>query len=272
MEYLIEDKIIIFNEKEYNPNFKDNFYYCFDSMNFQKIFNWKIIFNKTRDAFAYFEYQVDSRNKPKDYIFLKANDKYEEITGYKEKDVIGKKITEMDYIKKDSAQELIKKFYRTAVNGSEQNFSLSSKLTGKDYSAFVYCPLKYFFTIIFKENCTDDDVQNRNLNDFKKVTDSLNQVSASQAIIIELGYPLEIKKTRKLKMVSLDIAKYLGILDKKIKLKKPIVVTGLNKIILPSDKELLVKKLVSREVIILSKYEDPRKDTKKIDIYFMIHG
>jgi hypothetical protein len=49
------------------------------------------------------------------------------------------------------------------------------------------------------------------------------------------------------------------------------MVTGLNKIILSSDKKLPVERLESREVNILSKYEDPDKKTKKFDIYFMIH-
>jgi len=271
MEYLIDNKILILTGKEYFPNFKDNIYYCFDSLNYRGIFNWSMIFNKMRDAFVCFKYQVDSKNKPKDCIFLEANDKYEEMTCYRKKDIIGKKITEIVFRKKDCAQELIKKFYRTAINGTEQNFNLSSKLTGKNYSAFVYSPLKNFFAIIFKEIPDTTDIQNRYRNDYKKVIDTLNQVCASQAIITELENPFKLENTRKLRMVSSEVAEYLEIIEKNIKFKKPALVTGLNKIILPSVKKLLVEKLESREVNILSKYEGPDKKTKKIDIYFMIH-
>jgi len=224
------------------------------------------------DGFVYFKYQVNSKNKPKNYIFLEVNDKYEEITCYRKKDVIGKKITEIIDRKKDCAQELIKKFYRTAINGAEQNFNLSSKLTGKNYSAFVYSPLKNFFAMIFKETPDTTDIQNRYRNDYKKVTDTLNQVCTSQAIITELENPFELKNTRKLGMIPSEVAKYLGIINKNIILKKPTLVTGLNKIILPSDKELPVEKLESGEVNILTKYKDSDKKTKKIDIYFMVNG
>ncbi|MHB1375942.1 MAG: PAS domain-containing protein [Candidatus Humimicrobiaceae bacterium] len=270
-EYLIEDKVLILTEKEYVPNFKDDVCYCFDSLNYQNVFNWSIIFNKMNDAFVYFKYQVDFNNRPKDYIFLEANDKYEEITCYRKKDIIGKKITEILDRKKDTAQELIKKFYKTAINGAEQNFNLSSKLTGKNYSAFAYSPLKNFFAITFKETPDTADMKKRYQNYYIKVTDILNQVCTSQAIITELENPYKLKNTIKLGMISLDVAKYLGILDKNIKLKKPILVTGLNKIILSSDKNFSLEKLKSRKINILSKYEYPDKKIKNIDIYFMIN-
>lgn len=271
MEYLIDDKVLILDEKEYIPNFKDNIYYSFDSLNYQNVFNWSIIFNRISDAFVYFKYQVDSNNKPKDYIFLEANDKYEEITCYRKKDIIGKKITEILYRKNNCAQELIKKFYETAINGTEQNFNLSSKLTGKNYSAFAYSPLKNLFAITFKETPDTADMQKRYQNYYIKVTDILNQVSASQAIITELENPYKLKNPRKLGIISLDIAKYLGILDKNIKLKKPALVTGLNKNVLPSDKNFSLEKLESRKVNMLSKYKDPDNKIKKNDIYFMIN-
>lgn len=270
-EYLIEDKVLILTEKEYVPNFKDDVRYCFDYLNYQNVFNWNIIFNKMNDAFVYFKYQTDFNNRPKDYIFLEANDKYEEITCYRKKDIIGKKITEILDRKKDTAQELIKKFYKTAINGEEQNFNLSSKLTGKDYSAFAYSPLKSFFAITFKETPDTADMKKRYQNYYIKVTDILNQVCTSQAIITELENPYKLKNTRKLGMISLDIAKYLGILDKNIRFKKPILVTGLNKIILSSDKNFSLEKLKSRKINMLSKYEDPDKKIKNIDIYFMIN-
>ncbi len=269
MEYLIDEKILILSGREYAPDFNDNIYYCFDSVDYQNIFNWSMIFNKTNDAFVYFKYQVDSKNHPKDYIFLEINNKYEEITCYKKEDLIGKKITEIVFSKKDCAQELIRKFYRTAIKGKEQNFNMSSKLTGKNYSAFAYSPLKNFFAMIFKAIPESADLQNIYLNDYKKVADTLNQVFCSQSIVTELQNPYEFKDNIRLGIISLDIAKYLGIMDKNIKLKESTFVYGLNKTILPSDKKLSLEKLESREVNMLSKFEDPDKKNKKNDIYFM---
>src|SRR3972149_1780727 len=161
MEYLIDNKILILTGKEYFPNFKDNIYYCFDSLNYRGIFNWSMIFNKMRDAFVCFKYQVDSKNKPKDCIFLEANDKYEEMTCYRKKDIIGKKITEIVFRKKDCAQELIKKFYRTAINGTEQNFNLSSKLTGKNLAPFGKIPVKIGVASEQGDLPVTTDIQNR---------------------------------------------------------------------------------------------------------------
>ena len=269
MEYLIDDRVLILSGKGYAPNFSDKNYYCFDYVDYQDIFNWNMIFNKTRDAFVYFKYQLDANNNPKNYIFLAANDKYEEITSYKKEDIIGKKITEIIEHKKDAAQELIKKFYKTAVNGEEQIFSLSSKLTEKNYSALAYSPAKNFFAMIFKPAPDTADLKTSYLDDYKKVADILNQVYASQSVITELENPYESKNTRKLGMVSCDVAKYLGIIDKNIKLKKSTLATGLKKIIPPHEKQLALKKLESKEVNILCKYEDAGIKIKKNDIYFM---
>ena len=270
-EYLIDDRLLILPEEEYIPDFRDDIFYCFDSISYQNVFNWRIILNKTSDAFVYFKYQIDSNGKPKNYIFLEANDKYEEITCYKKKDIIGKKITEILYRKKDCAQELIKKFYETAINGTEQNFNLSSKLDGKNYSAFAFSPLKNFFAIVFRETPENANMQKRYQNYYIKVTDTLNQVRSSQLIITELENPYKLKNTRKLGIISLDVAKYLGILDKSVKLKKPTLVMGLDKNSLPSDKRFSLEKLESRKVNMLSKYKNPDNKIKKNDIYFMIN-
>ena len=269
MEYLIDDRVLILSGKGCAPNFSDKNYYCFDCVDYQDTFNWRMIFNKKRDAFVYFEYLLGASNNPENYIFLMANDKYEEITSYKKEDIIGKKITEILEHKRDAAQELIKKFYKTAVNGEEQIFSLSSKLTGKNYSVLAYSPCKNFFAMIFKATPDITDMQADHQHDYKKVADILNQVYASQSVITELENPYESKNTRKLGMVSCDVAKYLGIVDKNIKLKKSTLATGLTKIILPSEKQLSLKKLESEEVNILCKYEDIGNKTKKNDIYFM---
>jgi len=268
MEYVIDQRVLILSGKGYVPTFIDKNYYCFDCVDFKNIFGWSMIFNKKRDAFAYFKYQVDASHNPKNYIFLTANDKYEEITSYKKEDIIGKKITEIIKTKKDCAQELIKKFYKTAINGEDQNFNLSSKLTGKNYSVLAYSPFKGFFAMIFKAIPDIEDMRVSYMEDYKKVAAILNQVCASQSVITELENPYESKRTRKLGMVSLDLAKYLGIIEKDIKLKESIFATGLKKINLSSDKQLSLKKLESGEVNVLCKYEDDGNKIKN-NIYFM---
>lgn len=269
MEYLIDDKILILVEKEYTLNIKKNICF-FDSLNYSGIFDWRIIFNKMLDGFVYFKYIVDSKNMPKDYVLVGANDKYEELTGYKKIDVIGKKVTEIVGGKKDYAQELIKKFYKTAMNGIEQHFNLFSKFACKNYFVFVYSPLKNYFAIIFKEIPDSVDMQKKYRNNYKKITNILNLVCTSKAVIIELENPIKIENTKKLGIISSEVAKYLGLVDKNTTLKNSTLISGLNKIILPLNKKLSIKKLESEEVNKLSKYEDFQNITKKLNIYFMV--
>ncbi|MGM0364995.1 MAG: hypothetical protein ACQEP5_00495 [Actinomycetota bacterium] len=269
MEYIIEDRIFILNEKEYKPRLEDDIY-CLESIDCQDTFNWILILDKMRDAFAYFKYQVDAKNKPKDYILLDANHKYEKITRYEKKEVVGKKITEIECDKKNCAHELINKFYRTAVKGTEQNFLLSSKLTGRNYTAFVYSPSKNFFVIIFKEVPEKNERKNY-LNGYRIVIDYLNRVCRSRAVITETNSPSKYGNTRNLKMVSSEIAEYLGIIDKNIRLEENTVITGLDRISIPPDKKSTVEKLESGKVNILSKFQSPSEKAKKDEIYFMIN-
>ncbi len=267
MQYLIGHKIFILNEKEYNPVLKNNIR-CFQPLDYQNSFKWTIILNKACDAWAYFKYVVDSENKPKDYLMLDANQKYEQLTCYRIKDVIGKRITEIVCDKEDCAHELIKKFYRTAIKGDKQNFYLTSKLTGKKYSAFVYSPAQNFFMIIFKEIPQTGNIL---LDNCKIIALHLNEVSASEAVTIETINPFKLEKVKKIAMVSSEIARYLGII-KNNGLEKNTVVKGLNQRLLSKSEKNSIKKLESKNIKMLSRYEGTAQNTEGEIVYFMING
>ncbi len=56
---------------------------------------YRSLFENMTDGFAYHQIVLDENGKPVDYIFLDINNSFEEFTGLKRKDIIGKRVTEV---------------------------------------------------------------------------------------------------------------------------------------------------------------------------------
>ncbi|MCP4706686.1 MAG: hypothetical protein GY865_18965, partial [candidate division Zixibacteria bacterium] len=50
------------------------------------------LLRNTNDAFGFHQIITDSKNKPIDYIFLEVNDRFEQFTGLKKDNILGKRV------------------------------------------------------------------------------------------------------------------------------------------------------------------------------------
>ncbi len=267
MDYRIDNEILVLKNNTYliNPTDAD----CFNNFNFQGFFEWSLVLNKKRDALAYFKY-LSKNGKPRDYVFLDANYKYEKLTCYFKKDLMGKRITEIGCDKKECTKELIKKFYNTAFQGIEQNFDLTSRMTGKKYSALAYSPSRNFFLMIFRELPLTPDIKNNYISDCKQVADNLNRVSRSEAVITEIKNPFRMSGSRTLKIISAEVAKCLGLIEKDAQVDNNIKLGGLGKSLLTGNRKAFIKKLEPKGIKALKKHRESLPKEKD-PIYFMLH-
>ncbi len=103
------------------------------------------------DAFAYHQVVADKTGKPVDYIFLEINCAFEEMTGLKRVDVIGKKVTEvLPDIGKDSF-DWIGTYGRVALSGEPVRFESYFSPLARWYDISAYSDEHGYFGVIFHD-------------------------------------------------------------------------------------------------------------------------
>lgn len=110
-------------------------------------------------GFARHKVLFDKNGNPVDYVFVQVNQAFEKITGLREKDVIGKKVTEaLPGIAEDPA-DWIGNLGRVALSGEPIRMEDYAGPLNRWYSVSAYSPEKGSFVAIF------DDITQRKQNE-----------------------------------------------------------------------------------------------------------
>ena len=110
---------------------------------------YRLLFENMAAAFAYHKIIVDENNKPIDYQFLEANPAFEEFTGLKISDIIGKKVTEvLPGIENDPA-DWIGKYGKVALTRIPITFENYAEPLDQWFSVAAYSPKENYFAVTF---------------------------------------------------------------------------------------------------------------------------
>jgi PAS domain S-box-containing protein len=118
------------------PSEKDSYYYLIE---------------KSPNAFAYNQIILDDRGNPVDYIFTMINQAFEEMTGLKRDEIIGKKITEILPGIKNNEYDWIGNCGRVALNGEPTRFEYFSKSRERWYDVNAYSDKHGYFALSFHD-------------------------------------------------------------------------------------------------------------------------
>ncbi len=113
--------------------------------------NYKQLFSKMLNGFAYHQIVTDDIGKPIDYIFLDVNESFERLTGLKKKSIIGKRVKEVIPGIENDSSDWIGLYGNVALNGQEVNFESHSQELNKWYSVTAFCPEPGYFVTFFHE-------------------------------------------------------------------------------------------------------------------------
>ena len=112
---------------------------------------YRSLFTHMINGFARHKVLFDADGKPIDYVFLEINQAFEKITGLKQKDIIGKKVTEvLPGIEKDHC-DWIAKYGKVATTGEPARMETFSDLFDRWYSVIAYSPEKDCFVTVFED-------------------------------------------------------------------------------------------------------------------------
>jgi len=106
---------------------------------------YRQLFDNYIVAISYHEMIYDENGKPCDYRFLDVNPAFEEITGLKGSEIIGKRCLE---VLPDIEPYWIDIFGKVAKTGKPITFENYNKTTDKNYRVTAYCPEPNKFTAI----------------------------------------------------------------------------------------------------------------------------
>lgn len=127
----------------------------------------RLLFNNMLSGFAYCKILVDKNNKPVDFMYLDVNDAFEKLTGLKNKDVIGKRVTEAIPGIKDSHPELFDIYGKVALTGKPAKFDIFFEPLEIWLTIFVYSPEKDYFVAVF-DNITERKKAEQTLQESEK--------------------------------------------------------------------------------------------------------
>ncbi len=102
-------------------------------------------------AFARHQIVLDEQNNPVDYVFLAVNTAFEEMTGLKRENILGRKVTEvLPGIEKNDF-DWIGVYGKVATEGKSLNFEQYSEPLKRWYEVQAYSDEPGFFTTVFNE-------------------------------------------------------------------------------------------------------------------------
>ena len=125
------------------------------------------VFSNMSEGFAYHRIVLDEKERPCDYIFLEVNEAFENLTGLKAKDIIGRRVTEvLPGIEKDPA-DWIGRYGSVALYGKPLRFESYSEVLKKWYMVSSFSFQKGFFTVTFSD-ITERKQSERDLLDSRR--------------------------------------------------------------------------------------------------------
>lgn len=134
---------------------------------------------------------LDDNGRPSDYVFIEVNKKYEEATGLKASEIIGRRITEVVPNIRNDSYDRIASYGEVAQNESELDIIQYSNEFKKWYRVTAYSPEKGYFITLFKDITKERTDFSIALESEKKLKNYLDFAPLGIIVINEIGKMLE---------------------------------------------------------------------------------
>lgn len=139
---------------------------------------YKSLFNKITEGFALHEIVCNSEGEPVDYRFLDINPAFEELTGLKRENVIGR--LESEIIPEDTV-DWVKIYGKVALEGVSIHFNEYSSALKRHYDVLAFSPAKNQFAVIFNDITHRVKIE----NEFKE---TLRQLKLTNSELEQFAY------------------------------------------------------------------------------------
>ncbi len=159
---------------------------------------YRSLFKNMLSGLAYHKILVDEQNRPVDFVFLEVNEAFQRLTGL-EKNIIGKRVTEVIPGIRDYEPDLISVYGQVALTGKETSLEFFFEPFGVWFSVAAYSSETGYFVALY------DDITERKWAEeaLRKMNEDLEQrVEARTNELQEANHALQeslsrLEKTQK---------------------------------------------------------------------------
>ena len=113
--------------------------------------NYEMLIKKAPFAYALHRIVLDEQEKPCDYVFLEINEAFENMTGLKAENTVGKRVTTVLPGILSDQFDWIAFYGDIALNGGEKTFDQYSAPLNRWYRVMVHSPETGLFSTIFSD-------------------------------------------------------------------------------------------------------------------------
>ena len=145
---------------------------------------YKQLFDEMLSGFALHEIICDNQGKPIDYKFIRINSAFENITGLKASEVIGKTVLE---VLPNTEKFWIERYGEVALTGKLVQFDEYSSVLDKYFEVKAYCPKLNTFAVIFND-ITERKKNELNLIESEKKFRTLIENASDRIVLIDTEY------------------------------------------------------------------------------------
>jgi PAS domain S-box-containing protein len=120
---------------------------------------YHLLIENLPDAFAYHQIVIADDGTPVDYIFLEINSAFEEMTGLKREEIIGKKVTEVLPGIENAEFDWIGAYGKVALSGKATRFESFSEPLGRWYDVSAYSDKPGYFVAMFHDTTSQKQLE-----------------------------------------------------------------------------------------------------------------
>ena len=110
--------------------------------------SFRLLFENMMDGFSYHKMVYDGEGNPTDYVFLEINSAFEEQTGLRKENLIGKSVLE---VLPDTENYWIEIYGKVSLSGVPVKFENYSRELCKWYAVSAYSPKVNYFAVISRD-------------------------------------------------------------------------------------------------------------------------
>ncbi len=151
-------------------------------------FLYRSIFENMTDGLAYCQMIFDEQNNPVDWIYIKVNKNFEELTGLKNAE--GKKVSKLIPAIYDSNPELFNIYGQVSLTGKPESFEIYVTPLSRWFLVSAFCPQEGFFVSLFKDITERKQIE-KDLEDAKIAAQNVFDDLSSEKSKLEMAMAKE---------------------------------------------------------------------------------
>jgi PAS domain S-box-containing protein len=146
---------------------------------------YRLLFNNMTEGFALHDLLLDADGQPCDYRFLEVNPAFEDLTGLKREDILGRGHLE---VMPDEDPFWFETYKKVALTGQSIRLEHYSPPLQKHYGVYAYCPIPNQFAFIFSDiterKQAEEKIQLLNATLEQRVEDRTRDLNVAQEQLV----------------------------------------------------------------------------------------